>query len=107
MSDDTQEAGITSPIGSVSFKGKKTAEFIAVICLCLLFLLAYVLYEHKLDAKAENMNLTSVIKELAVAQREGNQILREQVCLLSLSQEKREREFASENGLCKRLARER
>ncbi len=107
MSDETQETAISTPLGSLSTKGKKTSEFIAILCLCLLFLMAYVLYEHKLDAKADNISLSAVVKDLALAQREGNQILREQVCLLSLSQEKREREFATENSLCKRLSRER
>ena len=107
MAEDMSEGGITTPVGSVNFKGKNIAEFIALLCLALLFLLSYVLWEHKEDAKGLRDSFVTGFKEMSTAQREQNQIMREQVCLLSLPTEKREREFMSETSFCKRLSRER
>lgn len=107
MSDETTESAITTPIGSLSFKGKRMAEFIAILCLCLLILLGYVQYQQKEDLKDMNASFTAGFKEMAAGQREQNSILREQLCLLALPPEKREREFLSEQSFCKRLSRER
>ena len=104
---DVSTGNITTPIGSLSFSGKRIAEFISILSMAVLFLMAYVLYEHKEDAKSLQASFTSGFKEMSGAQREQNQILREQVCLLSLAPEKREREFMSESSFCKRLSRER
>lgn len=104
--EDKTELGIKTGIGSVSYKGKRMAEFIAVVCLILLFLLAYVLWEHKEDAKSMRDSFATGFREMTSAMREQNRISREQVCLLSLSPEKREREFMSDGSFCKRLARE-
>lgn len=92
------EGSIQTPIGSMSFKGKRTAEFIAILSLCLLFLMGYVLWEHKKDTKDLRVELLASVKELVAAQRETT-------CLLALPQEKREAEFTSTNGICKRLSR--
>lgn len=107
MPDEMSEGGITTPVGSVNFKGKNIAEFIAILCLALLFLTGYVLYEHKEDANRMQIAFVSGFKDMALAQRENNSIAREQLCLLALPQEKRERELMSANGFCKRLSRDR
>ncbi len=101
----SQEAGISTPLGSVSFKGKRMAEFIAILSLCLLFLLAYVLWEHKAEARTDAANLAGVLKEMTVAQHSMVQAQREQNCLLSLPPEKREREYFSSNSFCKQISR--
>lgn len=97
--DERTELELNTGIGGVSYKGKRMAEVIAVICLTLLSVLTYILWEHKDDTK-------SIFRELTVTSREQNRILREQLCLLSLPPEKREREFMSDGSFCKRLARE-
>lgn len=61
---------INTPWGSA--KGKKTAEVIAIISLCLLCLFAWVLWEHKADAKTQGDTLTTTMKDMAQAIREGN-----------------------------------
>ena len=53
----TTSSEIKTPIGSISFSGKCVAEFIAILSLCLLFLGAYVLWEHKLDAKVSQQDV--------------------------------------------------
>lgn len=102
----------------MTFKGKNIAEFIAILSLLLLFMLGYVVYEHKEDSKQTQAAFVGGLKEIAVAQRESNVIAREsqrenniiareQLCLLAMPQEKRERELAFESSFCKRLARDR
>lgn len=107
MAEENSESTITTPLGSVSVKGKRMAEIISVICLCLLFLLGYILWEHKEDSKGMKDAFANGFTEMAKAQREQNQIQREQLCLLAMPETKREREFLNEGSFCKRLARER
>ena len=107
MSEEMSEGGITTPVGSVNFKGKNVAEFIAILCLALLFLMGYVIWEHKEDSKKTQDAFIGGLKDMAMVQRDGNSIAREQLCLLAMPQEKREREFTSESSFCKRLSRER
>ena len=95
------EVQITTPIGSLSSKGKRTAEFIAILSLCLLFLLAYVLWEHKTDAKAIGIDLRDAIKEMTTAQHENTAAQRELNCLIAIPQEQREKQAE----FCKRIAR--
>lgn len=101
MSDDRDEAAITTPAGSVSYKGKRMAEFITVISLCVLGIMAYVLYDHKNDAKESNTLMRDAIKEMTTAQKDGVAAQREMNCLISVAQDQRERNA----DLCKRLAR--
>lgn len=90
----TTSSQITTPIGSVSFSGKRVAEFIAILSLCLLFLLSYVVWEHKLDAKAGDETTRDVLKELVMGIRENN-------CLTTFKEEARE----AKAEFCKRVAR--
>ena len=94
MSDDNGSGEIKTPIGSVSFSGKKTAEVIAILSLCLLFVLAWVLWEHKADAKEQQESLTTVMKEMVSAQREQN-------CLIAIKQDERE----NKAEFCRRIVR--
>lgn len=61
---------VKTPWGS--FSGKRTAELIAILSLCILGVLGYAFWEHKLEAKASGDSLTAVMKDLATAIREGN-----------------------------------
>jgi hypothetical protein len=105
--EDVAEGGITTPIGSVNFKGKRMAEFIAIFCLASLMLLGYVMWEHKEDAKGMKDAFKDGFREMASAQREQNAIQREQLCLLSLPESRRQQEFLNDSSFCKRLSRER
>ena len=94
MSDDNGSGEIKTPIGSVSFSGKKAAEFITILSLCLLFVLAWVVWEHKADAKEHGANLTTIMKEMVSAQREQN-------CLIAVKQDEREQKAE----FCRRISR--
>ena len=93
MNEDMSESRINTPLGSFSFKGKRMAEFIAILSLCLLFLLGYIVWEHKTDTKGQGTELAKVFREMVIAQRELN-------CLISVKQEERE----NKAELCRRLA---
>lgn len=101
MSEENSEGGITTPLGSVQFKGKKTAEFIAIFCLSLLLLLSYILWEHKADAKQAEFNITSAIKEFTVAQREQTAVQRTANCLIATKESERREMFQT----CERNSR--
>lgn len=93
----TQELSVTTPLGSFSTKGsKRMGELIAALALILGFLIAYALYEHKIESAAYGLKLSEAIKDLAQSQRELT-------CIISLPQERREQEYRSPMGLCKRL----
>ena len=67
MADDngTIETAINTPLGGLSYKGKRMAELIAVLSLCMLLLLAYVWWEHKQDTRDGQIQLTTAIKDMA------------------------------------------
>lgn len=107
MANEVSEGGITTPLGSFNFKGKRMAEFIAVLAIFGVFLLGYVTWEHKEDAKGMKDAFVVGFKDMASAQREQNAIQREQLCLLSLPEHRRQQEFLNDTSFCKRLSRER
>lgn len=101
MSEENSEAGITTPLGSASFKGKKTAEFIAIFCLFLLGLFGYILWEHKADARTAALELAQRDGQLSQAIREMASSNRVLACLMATKQEEREAKLAQ----CERIAR--
>lgn len=111
MADDQQAANgnggtdIKTPLGSISFRGKRAAEFISVLLAIGVGIMGYVLYDHKLDARDDDAALTAALNRLSESQDHMVQAQRELTCMLSLPQDKREAEFNSPNGLCKRLSR--
>jgi hypothetical protein len=68
---------------SASYKGKRIAEMISICLLGLTFLLTYVLWEHKNDAKENLSQLTAAITEMTKAQRSGDEEQREMNCLIA------------------------
>ena len=78
--------------GSVS--GKKVAEFITILSLCVMGIIGYAFWEHKLDAKASGESLTATMKDMAQAIREGN-------CINSYPEAERENKVE----FCKRVTR--
>lgn len=101
MSEEREEASITTPAGSLSLKGKNTATYLAALGLFLAALVAYVLFEHKGDAEESNKLLVKAIEEMTAAQKDGVAAQREMNCLISVPQELRERQAA----FCKNIAR--
>ena len=94
MSDENGSGEIKTPIGSVSFSGKKTAEFIAILSLCLLFVMAYIIWEHRAEAKENDVALIGALKDMVSAQREQN-------CLIAVKQDDREAKVE----FCRRISR--
>lgn len=118
MAEDTNntEGAVTTPLGSVSFKGKRTAEFITILSLLLLAVLATLYWTHIQATDQQNASHVEAVRELTKSLREQSQsmtaALQEQTksqrltaCLISLPQERREREFSSESSFCQRLSR--
>ena len=106
MSEETNtEAGIKTPLGEISFKGKRTAEFIAIFSLLLLAVLATLYWNHDKAAETQAGQFVGALKDLAATGKEQAQAQRLTACLISLPQEKREREFTAESSFCKQISR--
>lgn len=101
MSDENTEGSINTPLGGLTFKGKKTAEFIAIACLFLLGLFGYILWEHKADAKSADERLAHRDTQIAQAIRDMASSNRVLACLMATRQEEREAKLAQ----CERIAR--
>lgn len=101
MSEDNTESSITTPLGGVSFKGKKTAEFIAILSMVGVLWVGWVLWEHKAEAKQDNNNIALAIREFTAAQRESTVVQRVTNCLMATKQDEREAKLAQ----CERIAR--
>lgn len=97
---------VTSPWGRVRAHGIDAIVVMTFIAVVISGTLTGVfLWEHKNQAIDGEKALTAAIKELTRAARSGNSAQREMNCLISLPQEKREQEFNTPNGFCKRLTR--
>jgi hypothetical protein len=115
-SNGESRAEIKTALGSLSVGGKRMSELIAVFCLCLLFLLAYVLWDHKDATTKDNDKLQVVLEKMAETQTraidrmteaQGDMVRaqREQNCLMSLPAERREKEYFSPTSFCKQISR--
>lgn len=95
MTDNcNSNAEITTPIGSVKFGGKRTAEMITVFSLVVLGILSYTVYM----MYGTMQGVSGAIRDLASAQRELT-------CIISRPEQEREREYLSQNGFCKQIGR--
>lgn len=114
--EETTKATITTPLGTVSMNGKKTAEFISIMSLCGLLVVGYALWNHKAQAEEGFKATQAILKENQVSQRESfrelTNALKEQTrqqkyqtCILSIPVSEREREYQNPNGLCARLTK--
>lgn len=97
----TTSSEIKTPIGSLSFSGKRVAEFIAILSLSLMGVLAYAFYEHKQDAKLVGSEMVMAVKEMTKAQQDSAIQQRITNCIISLPQDRRETALAT----CERIAR--
>lgn len=97
MAEPQQEGesvGMKTPFMELSAKGKRTSELIAVMCLCLLGITTYALWEHKIDDYTFKGRLFAALMDLSKNQRVTN-------CLMELSPESREGKL----DWCERMAR--
>lgn len=101
--DKTGEFEVKTPLGSFTSRGKRNAEIIAALSLAAMLVLAYIMWNHsedtvraRVDRNKQMDALSGAIKEFAAAQRE-------MACIISLPQDKREAEYRSPFGLCKRM----
>ena len=99
--EDTSKAGITTPLGSLSFSGKKMAEFISVILLCLFGVMTYAFFEHNGNTTTTGKELTIAIKELATANLAQVREQRVMNCLLTIDQKDRQNQLSN----CERIAK--
>lgn len=97
MSDQNNGADVAVKIAGqeVNLKNVKSLNTLATVAtLIIVVLVGYIIFEHKIDARAHGESLTSVMKDMAQAIREGN-------CINAYPEAERE----SKVEQCKRLAR--
>ena len=95
------KATLPTPWGPASFSGKKMAEFISILLLCMFGILSYAFWEHTRDADKNNTLIAVAIKEIASS---NLQLVREQRvtnCLISLEPKDRQGQLAT----CERIAK--
>ena len=95
------KAGITTPLGSLNFSGKRMAEFISVLLLCMFGVLSYAFWTHNKESDSHASALTSAIKDLASANLLQVREQRVMNCLLTIDQKDRQNQLAN----CERVAR--
>ena len=95
MADEQQSIEATNPVlGSLKVSSSNLNTLFTILGFILTALIAWVLYNHTNDSKAASKELAGVMKEMTVAAREQN-------CLISLPQDRREQNAE----LCKRISR--
>ena len=99
--DNNSKAGITTPLGSLSFSGKRVSEFIAILSLSILGVIGYAFWDHKDDSKDIGNQMVIAVKEMTKAQLDNNREQRVMNCLISLEQKDRPSRLAE----CERIAR--
>ena len=94
-SNEKETFEASSPIlGNLKVSSANLNTLFTILGFIITCLIAWVLFTHSNDTKDAS-------KELAIAMREQTQAAREQNCLISLPQERREQN----SELCKRIAR--
>jgi hypothetical protein len=89
MSEENTEGGIETPLGKLSFKGKKTAEFITVLTILLSAALLALYWRHSEDTTRGFELMDRVAREQVGAIKEQAQATRYMSCIISENQEDR------------------
>ena len=92
---------IPTPWGPGSFSGKRMAEFISVLLLCMFGVLSYAFYAHNKDSDSNAKELSQAIRDLAstnVLQVREQRVMN---CLLTIDQKDRQNQLSN----CERIAR--
>lgn len=61
------EGGVTTPLGSFSFKGKRTAEFITILMAFIVMALLVLYWKHEESSAATNQAVAKAIDKTATA----------------------------------------
>lgn len=93
--DDRTEAGISTPAGSFSFKGKRTAEFITILLALGVGIMGYVLYAHDRDDRETKQDLKKVLEKLSDSIDSSTKEQRVTNCLIASPQNERSVEFCN------------
>jgi len=113
--DRTEVSGSAGPAGIAgSLKSKHTAELITMLLLVITTVLGYAYWQHDKTTESTMKEIAAAMRELGKgqtdatlsltrAQQEGIAAQRELTCIISLPQERREAEFTSQFGFCKRI----
>ena len=99
--NETSKSEIKTPLGSLSFSGKRMAEFISVLLLCLMAVLAYAFWNHSVNVETHGNQLIGVLKELHSGNMASVKEQRVMNCLLTIKQDDRRSALAD----CERIAR--
>jgi hypothetical protein len=89
MSEENTEGSVETPIGKVSFKGKKTAEFITILTIMLSAALLALYWRHSEDTTKGFELMSAVAKEQINALKEQAQATRYMSCIISEDQKNR------------------
>ena len=100
MAEEQQELELSAGDKKLRFRG---SDWLSLLTVAIGSLLLYILFEHRMDAKAMSNDFNAVVKEMVNAQKEMVSAQREQNCLIAFTQEVRERN----TEFCKRMARDR
>lgn len=99
----TGQFSLTTPLGSITSRGKKTAELIATLSLAALLILGYVLWGHTQDSVQDRHERIKYVEMLAIGLNNMAKAQREMACIISLPPERREAEYKTPDSFCKRI----
>lgn len=102
--NDKTEGGIKTPLGELSFKGKKTAEFITILSLLVLAVLSTLYWNHDKNTEKSSLGTNQALTKISDAVERSTKAQRLMTCIISLPQERREQEFTQSNSFCQRMA---
>lgn len=98
------EASFETPFFKGRVSGSNLNLFLTFFTFMLVFGLAAWVWIHREDASQAQATVVRAIDKSTEMHVKLVQTMKENTCLLSLPQEKREAEFLSPNSLCKRLS---
>lgn len=97
------EVSVETPVGKLATKNVKAIEVLSLGGVAAASLMIYMLYQHMSEAKEASAAVAGAISKLADSQVKAVHAQRELTCIISLPQDKREQEFNSPFGFCKRV----
>lgn len=104
MADDQIEVD-NSVIGKLKITGQTVLILLCLVSAAAAGFGVYLQFAREASARDRETSLVKALERLGEGQERMVQAQREQNCLIALPQARREREFTSENSLCKRLSR--
>ena len=101
--DPKEGISIETGIAKVGIYGKK--NLIGILTFALVAIIAWLLYEHRIDVSYDRREMTKAVRSMTAAIQENN-------CLISMSQDAREKEYRelagnSRNSKCRVISEDR